>query len=103
MSGLAVQVEMLVASLSNKAENGGAVFMFTLLPMYFLGGEWFNNALPPALKAVAMWLPTTLSNAVLNPLMLPGAAQSGLLKPLSGLLIYIFTFAALAAWRFRWE
>jgi hypothetical protein len=40
---------------------------------------------------------------MLNPLMLPGAAQSGLLKPLSGLLIYIFTFAALAAWRFRWE
>jgi len=94
---------MLVASLSNKAENGGAVFMFTLLPMYFLGGEWFSNTLPPALKAVAMWLPTTLSNAMLNPLMLPGAAQSGLLKPLSGLLIYIFTFAALAAWRFRWE
>jgi hypothetical protein len=50
---------MLVASLSNKAENGGAVFMFTLRPMYFLGGEWFNNTLPPALKAVAMWLPTT--------------------------------------------
>jgi hypothetical protein len=62
-----------------------------------------NNTLPLALKAVSMWLPTTLSNAMLNPLMLPGAAQSGLLKPLSGLLIYIFTFAALAAWRFRWE
>jgi len=94
---------MVIASLSSKAETGGAVYMFTLLPMYFLGSGLFNSTLPPFLKAVAMWLPTAMGNTLVSPLMMNGAAPAGSVKPVSGLLIYTIAFAALAAWRFRWE
>ena len=76
---------------------------FTLLPMFFLGGGFPAEILPPALQAVSPWLPTTMLNSLLSPLLAGGALPAAPWWPALGLLAYTLAFAGLAAWRFRWE
>lgn len=93
----------LVASLARKADLANAAFTFTLLPMFFLGGGFPAEILPPALRAISPWLPTTMLNSLLSPLLAGGALPAAPWWPLLGLLAYTLAFAGLAAWRFRWE
>jgi ABC-type multidrug transport system permease subunit len=94
---------ILVASLSAKAEIANAAFMFTLLPMFFLGGGFPAEILPEFLQAVSPWLPTTMLNSLLSPLLASGALPADPWQPALGLALYAVGFAALAAWRFKWE
>jgi ABC-type multidrug transport system permease subunit len=94
---------ILVASVSNKPEVASSIFMFTLLPMFFLGGGFPPEFLPDALQPVSPWLPTTMLNNLLNPLLANGALPAEPWWPALGLLVYMTVFAALAAWKFKWE
>jgi ABC-2 type transport system permease protein len=94
---------ILVASLSTKPEVASAVFMFTLLPMFFLGGGFPPEILPEFLQAVSPWLPTSMLNSLLSPLLASGGLPAAPWQPALGLALYTLVFAALAAWRFRWE
>ncbi len=94
---------ILVASLSAKPEIANAAFMFTLLPMFFLGGGFPPEILPEFLQAVSPWLPTTMLNSLISPLLASGALPADPWQPALGLALYTLVFAALAAWRFRWE
>jgi ABC-type multidrug transport system permease subunit len=93
----------LVASLAAKPDVASAAFTFTLLPMFFLGGGFPPEILPPVLRAVSPWLPTAMLNSLLSPLLAGGTLPAAPWWPLLGLLAYTVGFGALAAWRFRWE
>lgn len=94
---------LLVASLSPKADIASSAFIFTLLPMFFLGGGFPPEILPPFVQALSPWLPTTMLNGLLGPLLAAGALPAEAGPYVIGLLAYTLGFAALAAWRFRWE
>jgi ABC-2 type transport system permease protein len=94
---------MLVASLSPKPDVASSAFMFTLLPMFFLGGGFPPEILPDFLQAVSPWLPTTMLNGLLSPMLAGGVLPAEPWLPLLGLLAYTLGLSALAAWRFRWE
>jgi ABC-2 type transport system permease protein len=93
----------LTASLAPKPDLASAAFTFTLLPMFFLGGGFPAEVLPPALRAVSPWLPTAMLNSLLGPLLAGGALPAEPWWPVLGLLAYTLIFGALAAWRFKWE
>lgn len=94
---------MLVASLAPKADVASSIFIFTLLPLFFLGGGFPAEILPAFLRPVSPWLPTTMVNTLLNPLLTAGTLPPDPAWPALGLLGYTLGLAALAAWRFRWE
>lgn len=94
---------LLVASLSPKADVASSIFIFTLLPMFFLGGGFPAEILPAFLRPVSPWLPTTMVNTLLSPLLATGTLPPDPVWPVLGLLGYTLGLAALAAWRFRWE
>jgi ABC-2 type transport system permease protein len=94
---------MLIASLANKADLASAAFMFTLLPMFFLGGGLPPSLLPPFLQSLSPYLPTAILNSLLSPLLASGTLPAEAWRPSAGLLAYTLLFGALAAGRFRWE
>jgi hypothetical protein len=71
--------------------------------MFFLGGAFPAEILPPALRAVSPWLPTAMVNSLLSPLLSGGALPPEPWWPVLGLVAYTLGFGALAAWRFRLE
>jgi ABC-type multidrug transport system permease subunit len=93
----------LVASLAAKPDVASAAFTFTLLPMFFLGGGFPAEILPPVLRAVSPWLPTAMLNRLLSPLLAGGTLPAEPWWPVLGLAAYTVVFGAVAAWRFRWE
>ena len=92
-----------IASLSSKPDMASSAFMFTLLPMFFLGGGFPPSILPPFLQALSPWLPTAMLNSLISPLFASGALPAQPWWPVLGLLAYTFAFAALASWQFKWE
>ena len=94
---------MLIASLANKADVASSAFMFTLLPMFFLGGGFPPEILPDFLRALSPWLPTTMLNSLLSPMLTSGTLPAEAWQHIAGLLTYTLLFGVLAAWRFRWE
>jgi ABC-type multidrug transport system permease subunit len=93
----------LVAGLSAKPDVASAAFTFTLLPMFFLGGGFPAEILPPALRAVSPWLPTAMLNGLLSPLLAGGTLPPEPWWPVLGLAAYTVGLGVVAAWKFRWE
>jgi ABC-2 type transport system permease protein len=93
----------LVASLAAKPDVASAAFTFTLLPMFFLGGGFPPEILPPVLRAVSPWLPTAMLTRLLTPLLADGTLPAEPWWPVLGLLAYTVGLGAVAAWKFRWE
>jgi ABC-2 type transport system permease protein len=90
---------LLVAQAVNRAESANALFIFSVLPMYFLGGAIPASQLPEALRLLGGGLPPGLvAHAVER--FLAGAPEQGVL-PLLGLTGYTGLFACLAARFFR--
>ena len=98
-----VALGLFIASLSAKPDIVSAAFIFTLLPMFFLGGGFPPSILPEFLQQISPFLPTAMVNSLLNPLFAQGAFPSDAWQSVSGLLLYTFLFSVLGAWRFRWD
>lgn len=98
-----IALGMFVATLSNKPEVASSAFIFTLLPMFFLGGGFPPEILPAFLQTVSPYLPTTMLTTLTAPLLATGALPAAPGWPVIGLLAYTALFGGLAAWRFRWE
>jgi ABC-2 type transport system permease protein len=98
-----IAIGILIASLVSKPEVASAVYMFTLLPMFFLGGGFPPRFLPPFLQTISPYLPTTMLNAFIGPLLANGAMPAEPWWPVLGLAAYTVGLSALAAWKFRWE
>ena len=94
---------ILVASLARKPDIASSLFIFTLLPMFFLGGGFPPEILPDFLRVVSPWLPTTMLNSLLNPLLNGGTLPAAPWWPVLGLVAYTVVFGVVAAGRMRWE
>jgi ABC-2 type transport system permease protein len=98
-----ITYSLFIASLVKRPETAGTIFTFTVMPMFFLGGGFPSELLPAALQQISPWLPTTMVNALLAPLMSSGTFPADGWLQMVGLLAYTLLFAALAARFFRWE
>lgn len=92
-----------VSTFTAKPETTSTVFIFILLPLYFLGGGMPPEVLPEFLRVVSPWLPTTLLTDLLHSLLTAGQLPAEPLQPILGLLAYTAVFALIAARKFRWE
>ncbi len=92
----------LIASLVRKTETVNVVYIFTLLPMVFMGPAFTSNdRLPGALRLVGEWLPASVSIKLVRPLLETGhlPEQAALLTlVLAG---YTLLFAVGAVFLFR--
>jgi len=92
-----------ISTFVGKPETASAVFIFTLMPTYFLGGGLPPEVLPEFLRAVGQWLPTTLLTDLLHGLLVNGQLPEEPLRPILGLLAYTLVLTVIAARKFRWE
>ena len=94
----------LIGALARRAEVATMLYIFTLLPLSFLGNTFLPlDQLPAVVQVAGPWLPTTMVSDLVRPLLLDGALPSAPLLPLLGLLVYTVVFSALAVRLFRWE
>jgi ABC-2 type transport system permease protein len=98
-----IALGILVASLSPKPDVASSAFIFILLPMFFLGGGFPPHILPPFLQAVSPWLPATMLNSLISPMLASGRLPADAWRPALGLLAYTAVFALVAARLFKWE
>lgn len=92
-----------VSTFTARPETASTVFIFILLPLYFLGGGMPPKILPEFFRTVSPWLPTTLLTQLLHSLLTNGQLPAEPLQPILGLLAYTAIFALIAARKFRWE
>ncbi len=92
-----------VSTFTAKPETASTVFIFLLLPLYFLGGGMPPEVLPEFLRTISPWLPTTLLTDLLHSLLTNGRLPAEPFQPILGLLAYTAVFALIAARKFRWE
>ena len=90
----------LVAQIANHTDGANAIFVFSVLPMFFLGGGIPSYLLPLSLRVIGGLTPAGMIAGLLNPLIASGSAV-GWLIPLAGLIAYTIVFSALAARLFR--
>ncbi|OAN36350.1 hypothetical protein A6A03_06265 [Chloroflexus islandicus] len=85
----------LLAAFANKPDTLSLIYVFTLLPMIFLGGSVF---VIPGLGDIGRWLPPTLLTHALNPYFGFGELDSSQIAGnLATLLAYSGIFTAIAA------
>jgi ABC-2 type transport system permease protein len=94
----------LVATLVRRLEVANLVFMFTLLPMGFLGNTFLPvSQLPSIVQTIGPWLPTALVADLTRSLITSTPMTHDPLWQVAGLLAYTAAFSALSAWWFRAE
>ncbi|HET7081007.1 MAG TPA: ABC transporter permease [Chloroflexia bacterium] len=94
----------LVGAVARRAEVATMLYIFTLLPLSFLGNTFMPlDQLPAFVRAAGPWLPTTMISDLVRPLLITGALPANAWLPLLGLLVYTGLFSALAARLFHWE
>lgn len=93
----------LTSTLAAKPETANMVFIFTIMPLYFLGGGMPPEVLPDFLRALSPWLPSTLLTDLLHSLFATGQLPDAPVRVILGLLAYTIVFALIAARKFRWE
>jgi len=98
-----IALGLFIACLVSKPDVVSAAFIFTLLPMFFLGGGFPPHILPPFLQTISPYLPTAMLNALISPLLANGSLPAEPWWPMLGLAAYTVGFSALAAWKFKWE
>jgi ABC-2 type transport system permease protein len=94
---------MAIAALARTPDIASMLFIFTLLPMYYLGGGIFAEALPEWLNTLSAWLPTAVLSKLMTPLVTGQALTMEAAWATLAILVYTAVFSAFAAWRFRWE
>jgi len=91
-----------IAALANRAEVAGYVFMFTLLPLIFLG-SFPSDMMPAVMNSITPWLPTSMAIELIGELFYAGHLPENAIFHLSGLIGYLLLFTVLSAWRLRWK
>lgn len=95
---------LLIASRWSRAETVNIPFIFTLMPMAFLGNTFLPAELmPPAVRTIGPWLPTQMLTELTRPLMNGGGLSAGALLPVLGLVGYTLLFSLVAIMIFKWE
>ena len=92
-----------VSTFTAKPETASTVFIFILLPLYFLGGGLPPEVLPGFLRTISPWLPTTLLTDLLHNLLTNGQFPTESIPAVIGLLAYTIILVLIAARNFRWE
>jgi len=92
-----------IASFARRAELASMLFFFTLLPLFFLDGGLPEGILPPFVKVISPWLPTTQLAELTGPLMRSGTLPDTVAFPVLVLLTYTLVFAVITVKTFRWE
>jgi ABC-type multidrug transport system permease subunit len=87
----------MIANIVSKAETATTLYVFTLMPMIFLGGGLFDI---PVLSDIGVILPTSLLTESLTVLTGAGLPNHALLYP-AGLLAYTVIFSLIAARYFQ--
>lgn len=94
----------LVSSLVPRLEVANLVFIFTLLPMAFLGNTFMPSAqMPSIVQTIGPWLPTTLIADLTRALLAGSDPAHGYGLPVLGLLAYTALFSLSSARLFRAE
>lgn len=92
----------LIAGFVRKPELANPIFIFTLLPLFFLGGGLPPDQLPPLLRLVGAWSPVGAANKLLIPLLADGRLPADAGLALLALSLYTTCLALLAARKFSW-
>lgn len=91
----------LVAQMARRAESANAIFVFTLLPMFFLGGAVPAQLLPEYARTIGLLSPMGMMQGMVQPLLTTGSVSGAAFWAVCGLLLYTIAFSALASWTFR--
>ncbi len=94
----------LVSTLVPRLEVANLVFIFTLLPMAFLGNTFMpSTQMPGLVQTVGPWLPTTLISDLTRALLDGSDPAHGYVLPVLGLLAYTVFFSVISARLFHVE
>ena len=91
----------LVGSLSPKAEIANLIYIFSQLPLFFLGGGLPAEVLPESLQRVAPYLPNTMLHEFLQSVMVANVLPDNWLTMLCSLIAYALILSLVAALLFR--
>ncbi len=93
-----------IAGLSPNAVVANSVYVFSVLPLLFLGDSMMPAELfPPVLQKIGSFLPTSMVTTLIRPLMNAGALPDNPWFPIVGLTLYTILFVAVSAKLFRWQ
>lgn len=93
----------LIAQIANHAEGANALYVFSMLPMFFLGGGVPAHLLPVGVQTAGGLTPVGIVSSALSAMLSPVAPHAPSLAALGLLLVYTAGFSALAARLFRVE
>lgn len=94
----------IMAGLAHKVETVNLLFVFTLMPMGFLGNTFLPaEMMPPLVQRVGPWLPTQMLSDLIRPLLNGGAPPAHPWLPVLGLAAYTLAFTAIARRVVRWN
>lgn len=91
-----------VASVTNRADLAGYIFMFVLLPLIFLG-SFPSYLMPETMNAITPWLPTTMAIDLIGVLFYSGHLPENAGFHIVGLVCYLLIFVYLSARKLRWQ
>ena len=94
---------LVMATITRRPETASLATIFTLLPMFFIGGGMGPVALSPTVATLGRWLPVGVMNNLIVPLLAFGQTpeQAGWL--LLALVGHTVLFSAVVVSFFRWE
>lgn len=93
----------LIAQIANHSEGANALYVFSMLPMFFLGGGVPAHLLPAGVQLVGGLTPVGIVSSALSAMLSPVVPHPPSLVALGLLLGYSVGFSALAARFFRVE
>lgn len=94
---------LVIATFTSRAEVASPVYIFTLMPLFFLGGGLPGIELPTVLQWIGRWSPVGVTNELVLPLLFNGQVPAGALLNVLALLGYTAVFSLITAAKFRWE
>lgn len=92
----------LVATFTSRADVAGYAFFALFIPLFFLG-SFPAEMLPPILRAITPFLPTSMVIELIGALLYDGHLPANALFDMAGLAVYLLLFTILYVRRFRWD
>jgi ABC-2 type transport system permease protein len=90
-----------IATVAKRPETANVLFIFTLMPMFFLGGGFPPGVLPEAVTQIGRWLPVGVANGLIQPLLMAGQISSDVWGQIVALLVYTLLFMGFTVRFFR--